>query len=67
MIEKHPYGSFVPINCRYLVLGSFVARDEKGYNWFYGTKRNQFWPILEEVYQRELLCKKDKQELFKEL
>ena len=67
MIEKHPYGNFVPIKARYLLLGSFVAKPVDGYDWFYGTKRNQFWPILEVVYKVSLKTKKDQQKLFTKL
>src|SRR3989344_1823075 len=73
MTEKHPFGSFVPKNARYLILGSFTARqavsgnEKESYDWFYTTKRNQFWPILEGVYNRKFQNKKDKQELFTRL
>lgn len=64
MTEKHPFGSFVPKNTKYLILGSFTGRPEGGYDWFYCTKRNQFWPILERLYKVNLSAKKDKQKLF---
>jgi len=65
MIETHPFGSFVPKNARYLILGSFTAKLGDGsYNWFYGTKRNQFWPILENVYGRKFKDRNDKEKFF---
>ena len=71
MIETHVFGKFVPKNAKYLILGSFPVKgtttDPEEYNWFYVNKRNQFWPILEQVYERELKDKKDKLELFSEL
>lgn len=75
MIETHPFGSFVPSNAQYLILGSFTGREvvkgtaltDEAYDWFYGTKRNQFWPILEKVYGIELKTKNSKQELFTNL
>jgi hypoxanthine-DNA glycosylase len=75
MIETHPFGNFVPINAKYLILGSFTGRQavkgtndtDNTYDWFYGTKRNQFWSILEEVYGIELRNKQSKQELFAKL
>ncbi len=75
MIETHPFGDFVPPNAKYLILGSFTGRQavkgetvtDDSYDWFYGTKRNQFWPILETVYERELESKLAKQELFTKL
>jgi hypoxanthine-DNA glycosylase len=71
MIETHPFGSFVPPRAKYLLLGSFTGRQavrgeaafDESYDWFYGTRRNQFWPILEAVYQTELKDKASKQAL----
>jgi hypoxanthine-DNA glycosylase len=75
MIETHAFGNFVPLNAKYLILGSFTGRQavkgnpayDDSYDWFYGTKRNQFWPILEEVYGIELRDKLSKQELLTKL
>lgn len=66
MIETHPFGNFVPPNARYLFLGSFTGKlaVEDNYNWFFSTKRNQFWPILKEVYKVKLDTKLEKQKLF---
>lgn len=63
--EIHPFGDFVPPGSKYLLLGSFPARENGG--WFYGSKRNQFWQILEYVYGVELKTKLEKQKLFSEL
>ncbi len=74
-METHAFGNFVPENARYLILGSFTAKEsptgnglkDPAYDWFYGTKRNQFWPILEEVYGIEFSTLEDKQQLFTRL
>ena len=68
MIETHPFGSFVPAGAKYLILGSFTGKQavrgtaftDENYDWFYGVKRNQFWPILEEVYGCRLRDKQSK-------
>jgi hypoxanthine-DNA glycosylase len=75
MIETHPFGNFVPPNVKYLILGSFTGRQavkgtsvtDDSYDWFYGTRKNQFWPILEEVYGIKLRAKRSKQELLTQL
>lgn len=75
MIEIHPFENFVPQNAEFLILGSFAGRQafkgtgstEVAYDWFYGTKRNQFWPILEEVYGIKLRDKQSKQDLLADL
>ncbi len=68
MKERHPFGNFVPKNTQYLFLGSFTGKlTDKSYDWFFGSKRSQFWPILEQVYNLELKTKEQKQKLFRSL
>ncbi len=70
VIETHPFGVFTPPKAKYLLLGSFTAIKKDGdesYDWFYSSKRNQFWPILEQVYDVKLENKKAKQDLFTRL
>ena len=67
MIETHPFVNFVPQDARYLILGSFTGKQEDDYDWFYCSKRNQFWPILEIVYGIKLQNKAEKQKLFTRL
>lgn len=69
MIETHPFGNFVPKNTQYLFLGSFTGKliAEDNYDWFFSTKRNQFWSILKEVYKIKLDTKIEKQGLFRRL
>lgn len=66
-METHPYGSFVPTRARFLLLGSFPGKPEAGNDWFYSNRRNQFWSILESVYNLRLDTKKSKQKLFTRL
>lgn len=71
MIETHPFPSFVPPGAKYLILGSFAAKQsvkgrlttDDNYDFYYGVKRNQFWPILEEVYGRELKNTEERKKL----
>jgi hypoxanthine-DNA glycosylase len=67
MLEKHPFGIFVPQNAKYLLLGSFTTKPYSGYEWFYANGRNQFWPIMEAVYGKSLKTKTDQQKLFVDL
>jgi len=68
--EKHPFKPFVPLNAQYLIIGSFPCKKSTQNkildDWYYGSSKNQFWRILQEVYGRELSSKHSKQELFKE-
>lgn len=67
MIEKHPFGNFVPKKVRYLMLGSFVSKPSNPSEWFYANGRNQFWPIMREVYGVEFRTTKQQQSLFVQL
>jgi double-stranded uracil-DNA glycosylase len=67
MIEKHPFGNFVPQKTKYLMLGSFVTKPSHSYEWFYANGRNQFWPIMEEVYNSEFNTKEKQQNIFIQL
>lgn len=68
MIEKHPFGVFVPLETEYFLLGSFTGKImDDSYDWFYANKRNQFWPIMEKVYKTDLNTKAKKQKLFTKL
>jgi hypoxanthine-DNA glycosylase len=69
-IETHPFKAFIPRNATIIILGTFPGKDVTHKqltedDWFYGTKRNQFWKIISGVYETELSTKKEKQELFK--
>ncbi|MBL8015532.1 MAG: hypothetical protein JNK26_05095 [Candidatus Doudnabacteria bacterium] len=70
MLETHPLGNFTPPNMRYLLLGSFAAKGmdtDPKYDWYYSSRFNQFWRIIEKVYSVQLLTKKSKIELFSKL
>jgi hypoxanthine-DNA glycosylase len=70
MHVTNPFRVFCPPGARYLILGSFAAKDgKKGvkYGWYYSNGRNQFWPILERIYKTELKTRRVQQELFRKL
>lgn len=49
------------------MLGSFPTKPSHRYDWFYANGRNQFWPIMEEVYGSSLDTKEKQQNLFSRL
>jgi hypoxanthine-DNA glycosylase len=67
MIEKHPYPPFIPLKTNYLLIGSFPGKQVDGNDWYYGSKRNQFWQILENVFHTQLKCIEDKKKLLTKL
>ncbi len=69
-IETHPFGNFIPGKISYLFLGSFTSKDAKkgvDYDWYYSNGRNQYWSLIEQVYDIKLNNKKDKVKLFDKL
>jgi len=52
MIEKHPFGYYLPQNADKLILGSFPCFNGQDYgDWFYsGSSKNYFWPILGDIF-----------------
>jgi hypoxanthine-DNA glycosylase len=73
MLQTHPYTAFVPHKARYLILGSFPAKEAFDPTnhlriWFYANNhRNQFWSILENVYHTPLKTRRQMQTLFTNL
>ena len=67
-IEIHPHKPFIPSNAKALILGSFPGKDHAGplsvNEWFYASRRNQFWNIMRGVYNEELVSTEDKKGLF---
>jgi len=67
MIEYHPFPPFIPKDCQRLIVGSFPGkentRNPTDESWSYGARRNQFWPIMEAVFETQLPTKKAKQNL----
>ncbi len=71
MIEKHPFENFIPDSCELLILGSFLGKEstqaKREDDWFYGANRNQFWKIIELIYNSNFNNKIEKQNLFNNL
>lgn len=69
-IETHPHEPFVPKNATVLILGTFPGKSnvevEGRDEWFYASKRNQFWNIIRAVYHSPLLSTTEKKDLFSE-
>lgn len=70
-IEYHPFSPFVPDHMQTLILGSFPGKEQTqtaaNEQWFYGAPRNQFWKIIEGVYDKKLDSTMEKQQLFSTL
>lgn len=49
--DQHPYPDLLPKDLEILIVGSFPSKAPKYFNFFYGSKFNQFWPIISGVYR----------------
>jgi hypoxanthine-DNA glycosylase len=75
-IEIHPFGAFLPQNLSYLIVGTFPGKQYSQLPkeevladplaWSYAGK-NQFWRIMENIYEISLPDRKSKQLLFSQL
>lgn len=54
MRQHHPFNPIVNENSTVLILGSFPSIASFEQNFYYAHPRNQFWPILEKVFNVEL-------------
>ena len=75
-LEYHPFGNFIPENVQYLVVGTFAGRqysqrskeeNEADLTAFSYGGRNQFWRIMEKLYDVELTTRDHKKQLFQDL
>lgn len=67
--ETHPHAAFVPVNATILIIGSFPPAQHsnpENDEWYYQSKRNQFWKIFREIYQKPLQTVAEKKQLFSE-
>lgn len=67
-IETHPHKPFVPTKAEVLIVGTFPGKHNSSVQgkdeWFYASKRNQFWNIIGGVYNVELHSTEEKKNLF---
>lgn len=68
-IENHPHKLFVPPGASVLILGTFPGKHNVQVagldEWFYSSKRNQFWTIIRGVYEEALETSAQKKDLFR--
>ena len=75
-LEYHPFGHFIPQNVQYLVVGTFPGRlfsqrtaeeNQADVHAFSYGGRNQFWRIMEQIYDLQLPDSGTKKLLFQDL
>ncbi len=70
MREFHPYGTFIPKDCRYLLIGSFPIGKfsdpsrkneikENEIDFFFGGEKNLLWRLIGDTFGVKLKSKKD--------
>ncbi len=70
MREYHPYGTYIPKACRYLLIGSFPIGKfsdpsrkheikENEIEFFFGGEKNLLWRLIGDTFGVKLKSKKD--------
>ena len=54
MKQTHPFDPVIDGESRVLILGSFPSLKSFENNFYYAHPRNQFWPIMEALFETEL-------------
>ena len=54
----HPLPPIYDKNSTILILGSFPSRKTRELNFYYGHPQNQFWHLLEDVFEEKIIDKK---------
>ena len=57
---EHPFDAIVDQNSKVLILGSFPSIKSFEQNFYYAHPRNQFWPIMEELFGVTLKSNEEK-------
>jgi TDG/mug DNA glycosylase family protein len=57
---EHPFDAIVDEHSRVLILGSFPSIKSFEQNFYYAHPRNQFWPIMEELFGVTLTTNEEK-------
>jgi double-stranded uracil-DNA glycosylase len=59
-MEKHPFEPIIFTDSKILILGSFPSLKSFEEGFYYAHPRNQFWPILAEVFDEDISTDKKK-------
>ncbi len=57
---EHPFDAIVDEHSKVLILGSFPSIKSFEQNFYYAHPRNQFWPIMEELFGVTLTTNEEK-------
>ncbi|WP_456449677.1 DNA-deoxyinosine glycosylase [Hydrogenimonas sp.] len=62
---RHPFDPIVDEHSKILILGSFPSLKSFENHFYYAHPRNQFWPILGEIFQKPVTTKEERIALLK--
>ena len=57
---RHPFDPIVDEDSRILILGSFPSLKSFENDFYYAHPRNQFWPILSDIFQKPARTEKER-------
>ena len=70
---KHPFEPFIPNKCHWLIVGSAPPNESPKtgkIEWYYGSQKNKFWKLIEEIYtlpENSLKSRKEQESLLRSL
>lgn len=65
-LSTHPFDPWISDVSEVLILGTFPSLKSFEYNYYYAHPRNQFWPIMEILFETQLPDLESKQKLIEQ-
>ena len=62
---RHPFAPIIDETSKILILGSFPSLKSFENDFYYAHPRNQFWPILSDIFQKPAKTRQERIELLK--
>jgi len=62
---SHPFAPIIDENSRILILGSFPSLKSFENAFYYAHPRNQFWPLMSDIFQKPASTKEERVALLK--
>ena len=62
---RHPFAPIIDETSKILILGSFPSLKSFENHFYYAHPRNQFWPILSDIFQKPAATRKERLALLK--
>ncbi len=64
-LARHPFAPIIDKTSKILILGSFPSLKSFENDFYYAHPRNQFWPILSDIFQKPAATREERLALLK--